>query len=167
MKVCRKCKTNKTESEFYADKFSRDGYRCYCKVCQKQIAKLDYDKEAYQLKYALNKEAILTKHKQWGQQLNGRFTIYKARAKRKNIAFNLSIDEFTAIVSKSCYYCGEFSKNKNFCGIDRLDSNNSYVIDNCVSCCKECNIMKNILSKEEFFFKIKRIFENIKRYENY
>ncbi len=166
MKVCRKCKIDKSESQFYPDKFSSDGYRCYCKMCQKQIAKLDYNKEAHQLKYVLNKESILTKHKKWGQQIGGRFATYKSRAKRKNILFNLSIDEFTVIVNKSCYYCGEFSKNKNFCGIDRLDSNGCYTIDNCVSCCRECNIMKNTLSKKEFFDKIKRIFKNIKYYED-
>lgn len=44
-------------------------------------------------------------------------------------------------------------------GIDRLDSNIGYNIENCVTCCKQCNIMKNVWSEKDFLNKIKEIYE--------
>ena len=43
-------------------------------------------------------------------------------------------------------------------GIDRIDSTKGYSKDNCVSCCKMCNIMKNKFSKEDFLNKVESIY---------
>ena len=42
-------------------------------------------------------------------------------------------------------------------GIDRIDSSKGYVFDNCVPCCKHCNIMKMTMTIDEFINKIKKI----------
>ena len=39
------------------------------------------------------------------------------------------------------------------CGIDRINSQKSYTISNCVSCCKTCNVMKLNFSVEDFLEK--------------
>jgi hypothetical protein len=55
---------------------------------------------------------------------------------------------------KPCYYCGELSK-----GIDRLDSTKGYEVENCVSCCEQCNYMKLDYTQEEFIKKCIQIAE--------
>ena len=47
-----------------------------------------------------------------------RYNIYKKNAKRRNLEFDLSKEEFYSITEKPCQYCGQFS---NYSGIDRID----------------------------------------------
>lgn len=54
--------------------------------------------------------------------------------------FELTKEQFYNLISQPCYYCGD--KEKEFNGIDRIDSQKGYIIDNCVTCCEYCNKMK-------------------------
>ena len=53
------------------------------------------------------------------------------------------IDYFTFLflVRGKCYYCGRDGdshlRNLRYCGIDRVDNNKDYTMDNVVSCCKK------------------------------
>lgn len=89
----------------------------------------------------------------------------------------LSLSEFETLIKGNCYYCGSspkqviYGKNKivqdrsfEKNGIDRLDSMGNYSIDNCVPCCKICNIMKSNLSKTEFITHINKIHEHSKTF---
>lgn len=69
----------------------------------------------------------------------GRYNIYKKNAKRRNIPFDLSKDEFNNLTKSPCAYCGELNE---YNGIDRIDSKNGYNINNCNPCCEICNKMK-------------------------
>lgn len=101
---------------------------------------------------------------------NYKYLSYKLRAKDKNIDFFLSKEEFRIIVTRKCIYCNsdgdmthiKRSKNGLFIsnGIDRVDSKKGYIIENCVSCCKKCNIMKNQFSKDDFFNHIIKIYNH-------
>jgi hypothetical protein len=100
---------------------------------------------------------------------------YRYGAFSRSLEFNLEQQDIFNIVTKPCYYCGEeksmeyVHKNKNneisnltnfkHNGIDRLDSSKGYFLDNCVPCCKQCNIMKMNYSEESFLNKIKKIYE--------
>ena len=68
-----------------------------------------------------------------------RYNIYKKNAKKRNIDFQLTKEEFYNITSQPCHYCGNL---QSYNGIDRIDSNGSYIIANCVPCCEICNKMK-------------------------
>ena len=95
------------------------------------------------------------------------------RCKGERIENHLPIEEYEKIIAQSCYYCGEpprkishLDKNKvalreDFYanGVDRVDSSKHYTVDNCVPCCKQCNTMKMTYTKEEFFNKIKMIYD--------
>lgn len=98
--------------------------------------------------------------------LNALIWEYKYNAKRRKIKWNLTREEFKNITKNNCYYCDaepqpwKTPKNTTFAlvnGVDRIDSRKDYSIRNCVACCKKCNIMKNMWSKEEFLDHIKRI----------
>jgi len=97
------------------------------------------------------------------------FNLYKRNAKNRNINFNLSIDEFKEITQKNCYYCNvspkQFSSNYIqyglyiYNGIDRIDSNKGYEIDNVVPCCGVCNRAKLAMPLDEFILWIKNLCE--------
>lgn len=91
--------------------------------------------------------------------------VYKRNAINRNHEFNLNFNQFKDIIISNCHYCGiEPSNNyfKNYYdikynGIDRLDNNKGYYLDNVVPCCKICNVAKNNNSYEEFINWINRI----------
>ena len=92
---------------------------------------------------------------------------YKFGAKGRQLDFDLPDQVFDQLISQACHYCGEPPSNVmndggygfKYNGIDRLDSNIGYTVENCVSCCGPCNDMKGDLSREEFLDKIKKILE--------
>lgn len=76
---------------------------------------------------------------------------YKTRAKRKNLDFTLTEDDFVQIVTSPCLYCGTSAASETrrvhknnipMLTVDRVDSSKGYVKGNCVPACKTCNIMK-------------------------
>lgn len=86
----------------------------------------------------------------------------------------LSFDDWKTIVTMPCAYCGIVGSNtqKDFSsgnklvsnteirinGIDRADPTLPYTLENSVSCCKNCNMMKGSMSSNEFITHIKRVF---------
>lgn len=101
--------------------------------------------------------------------INKFYNNYKQTASRRRLNFNLSLDEFIFIINDSCYYCGIepslrkfMGSNKKYkslkCnGIDRIDNNIGYELNNCVSCCSFCNRAKSDNSLQEFQEWIKRL----------
>ncbi len=53
------------------------------------------------------------------------------------------------MTKEPCWYCGSHPGD-NINGIDRLNSNQDYTIDNIKSCCHHCNMMKNTLDVASF-----------------
>lgn len=107
-------------------------------------------------------------HNRFGKCLNtilyNIYIHYIHNAKVRNITWNLTEEEFKKIITKKCVYCGELhkhSENLYYTGIDRIDSKTGYYINNCVSCCKICNIMKNKFSKDQFLNKVEQIYNNL------
>ena len=89
------------------------------------------------------------------------FRTYQYGAEKRSLEFKLNEAEFKDITSRNCEYCGirplQTCKTPNstvglyiYNGIDRVDSNKGYFVDNCVSCCKICNSAKMAMPVEEF-----------------
>ncbi|AKI80156.1 hypothetical protein QJ850_gp543 [Acanthamoeba polyphaga mimivirus] len=74
---------------------------------------------------------------------------YKSVAIEKGLEFTLTKQEFEKLVESNCYYCDCKYKN-TINGIDRIDNNIGYILDNCVTACSMCNNMKNTLNVETF-----------------
>jgi len=66
-------------------------------------------------------------------------------------------EKWEEIIKKPCYYCKNDFEGKGSLGIDRIDSRFGYNENNIVPACSTCNKMKNIMSVEKFFEKIKKI----------
>jgi hypothetical protein len=99
---------------------------------------------------------------------NRAFHSYRKSAKVKNHCFLLTREQFRILTSGNCHYCGVVPKQEMrtangaiyvYNGIDRMDNNQGYDINNCVSCCKDCNYLKRARSKEQFLDFITRIYQ--------
>jgi len=106
-----------------------------------------------------------------GSAKNRLFNNYKSSAKKRNISFNLDIEEFLHLTQNSCYYCGiepsQITKSRDseyaYNGIDRVDNSKDYTLDNCVACCSVCNYAKRDMDVEQFRNWIKRLYINMYR----
>jgi 5-methylcytosine-specific restriction endonuclease McrA len=91
-------------------------------------------------------------------------------AKYKGIKCQLTYEQFVEFTKNPiCQYCGEpvsFKKHLKHIekslayNIDRRDSTGPYSIDNCQVLCYSCNILKYTTTENEFFKKIKKIYEH-------
>lgn len=141
-KICTVCCKEQNLSEFI---FTDERLTKTCQTCRlqnkTQNAKRDKD----------HRNALARKN------INRAFYSYQKEAKRRDIAFYLSMDEFVDIVERPCAYCGDMSEEKNFNGVDRVDSKLRYTLDNCVSACTLCNYLKHVMPVDLFFQRIEHI----------
>lgn len=101
---------------------------------------------------------------------NGLRTAYRIGARNRNLIFELSDDEFRTLTSGDCFYCGiapsqiiTNGKCKPYVynGIDRINNSLGYKIENCRSCCGQCNTAKNTLTETEFYQWARRVWDRI------
>lgn len=86
----------------------------------------------------------------------GKYGCLKHVCLRTGRELGINFEEYIVIVAKPCWYCGGDLPSVGY-GIDRIDSNQGYTIENCRPCCKVCNIMKSNMSEDEFYSHIKKI----------
>lgn len=102
------------------------------------------------------------------------YNSYKYSASERGLDFELTKPQFIALVNGNCFYCGiekcnpikdvhKLKEIRLFNGIDRVNNSKSYTVDNCVSCCKTCNIAKRGLSKIDFKNWVDRIYLFMKK----
>ena len=104
------------------------------------------------------------------------FNNYKNNARRRELDFIITFEEFLALTKKPCYYCGIWARqrihpNKGnnrttreayfYNGLDRVDNSKGYTVDNVVTCCGTCNYAKRSMEAYEFEVWIKRVYQNI------
>lgn len=110
----------------------------------------------------------------YGSIKNRIFRRYKRSAELRNYEFDLNKNQFESLLLNKCYYCNsepkEYLEDKEYYnnlepfkrnGIDRLDNNLGYNIDNCVTCCDICNKMKMDLDLNIFNNQIFKIYQNL------
>lgn len=103
--------------------------------------------------------------------------MYQQAAKRRELSWELSNEQFQDFINKSCHYCGQLpsrlynpyqyqKKPKNnlrqnadilINGIDRIDPEKGYSLDNCVPCCQDCNYGKHTKTQKAFLMWINRV----------
>lgn len=101
--------------------------------------------------------------------LGKQFKTYKQNAKTRDIDFHLTYEDFKTITSMPCHYCdsppslstisggSKYKYEVMSNGVDRIDSNKDYTLDNVVPCCKFCNYGKNDSTYDEFVSYLKRV----------
>lgn len=132
-RTCQRCKRMLPVEEFYKNSSTADGYDGICKYCQLHST-------------------------------TGRYNIYKKGAKKRNLDFKITRDEFELVTSQRCYYCGEYSNkyfDKEYSGLDRVDSSKGYSMDNIVPCCEMCNRMKLDYNLSDWLLKMHKILKHL------
>lgn len=150
----------------------RKRYLTKCLICNKEsYRRLDHingKNVPKYCKYCKDKQSANPKEI---TPFNAIYNRYKANAKTRNLEFNLTKDQVLNIMLKECNYCGDLpletlsSKRNNRTnipflhnGLDRIDSKIGYTINNVVSCCGTCNLMKNKFNLNIFFDKVTKIY---------
>jgi hypothetical protein len=103
--------------------------------------------------------------------VSGSYNEYKYSAKDRKKDFELTEDEFYEITNDNCYICGKqnsYMVNENdeiefvHCnGVDRVNNEIGYIVNNCKTCCWTCNIMKNEYDYIQFINKLQQIYNNL------
>ncbi len=101
---------------------------------------------------------------------NRLYDSYKRGAEKRNYIFEISKEEFIKLASDNCHYCNRLPEQKSYNkpktdyiiynGLDRVDNNLGYTLDNTVTCCMHCNRAKMCLSKKQFLQLIFDIYKN-------
>lgn len=117
-KMCLACGKTKYFRDFPIWKNSKDGLKVVCKTCHEKFNSIRGTKE----------------YRVWMV-----FVGFQVNAIYRKIAFDLTFEEVQKLVENPCHYCGY---SEDLVGIDRMDSDLGYMIENCVSCCGLCNRMK-------------------------
>jgi len=91
---------------------------------------------------------------------NQLFLHCKHSAKRRDLSFELTKEDFSFLTKMNCHYCGiipaqiKYKKKGNgvyiYNGLDRVDNNKGYILGNVVPCCGICNSMKRVMTTSEF-----------------
>ncbi len=91
----------------------------------------------------------------------GIYKSYKQEAKVRKIEFDILEKDFYLLIQRNCVYSGHFptnirkskakiKKEFKYNGLDRVDSNKGYILNNVVPCCKICNRAKSDLSEKDW-----------------
>lgn len=148
---CKICEDN-DENNFYTTT------KNVCKSCLKLKQKQYYQDNKCQSPEDIENDFILKQ----------RITQAKVRAAKKNIEFNIDIDDLKYLLHKQnfkCYYSNIIFDNTNkyySLSLDRTNSEIGYVIGNIKLVCSIVNRMKLDLPEMEFLNIIKKIEKNLK-----
>lgn len=127
---CHGCTTQKTADDFHKSRHKLSGHISKCKECSRPHSAIVQRRPAQKA------------------------ACYKFSAKRRGLVFALNKEEFLKFWQKPCYYCAEAIETV---GLDRIDNTQGYTLNNVVSCCAMCNMMKGTMSAMEFMDRCSKI----------
>ena len=166
MKLCSKCKVEKSIDLFYLSRKAKDGHTPYCKESSKiykrennNIAKLYYLRNRDHL---LNKSKIYNKahkkedikkikHVDNSKILKKRYNDKRSKAMRNGDMTPAKISELRSNAT-ICYWC-ECSLKNNIVHVDHyipLSKGGKHTISNMVISCKKCNEKKGAKDPNDF-----------------
>lgn len=103
------------------------------------------------------------------------YNVLEHRSRNKNIALDLSAEEYMSIVkNKNCTYCGvkpakcphnnarRGHTTRVAHGLDRVDNAKGYTMGNVVPCCTQCNYAKRTMPWDVFTTWLYRTYQHLK-----
>jgi len=82
-----------------------------------------------------------------------RFYVLKRSARLRDYSVDISVEEYKILIVRNCHYCkGVIGRlqDESGGGLDRLDNNKGYTLENVVPCCQVCNYIRgDYLTVEE------------------
>jgi hypothetical protein len=147
--ICNRCKSNFSVIDFlsHVEKIYTHGVENHNNSIMKGV---EYERYFNKSKFVFQKV----------------YTDRQQEAYSRNYVFELNKRDFCNFILQPCHYCGEgFSHTKRFYkkdyyynGIDRVDNNKGYTLDNCVPCCRWCNRAKSDMPQDEFLYWVNRVY---------
>lgn len=162
--TCLKCRTKakkydqKPERREYHNELQREK-KYYVEWRAKQIEERsdeyrEHNNQVHALWRAENAEHLARWYR---TNVNPRIDALKRAAQVRGIEWNLTDDDAKKMITSPCVYCKHIDLEVRVNGIDRLDSNVCYTVENCRPCCKNCNYMKGTYDPISFINMAKRI----------
>lgn len=165
--LCTQCLTNSRQYNkenrkrkielgicIYCTKIPINGLR-YCEYHKKLQAK-------YQSKITNKKQNLPLSH------VKKLFYYVNRRSRNTGLSSNISLEQISTLLKQNCYYCEESDITK--LGLDRIDNNLGYLLNNVNTCCTTCNLLRRnipyeawiIMSKEMKCIREKGLLQNWK-----
>lgn len=142
-------------------------FRCTCDKCKKTLYRAKGN-----ITLSLQKRGVLGCFyccRRLGANqsaINKAWTTHIRSARSRNMFQGLTKEEWFELTTSACFYCGvdhsvdtktksgnSFKRN----GIDRVHNEVGYTVDNCVPCCRCCNIAKSTQTQEDFIEMCRRV----------
>ena len=141
--TCIKCESSETHGNWYSGPICSNCYRM----------------EQYYKYPEKHKDRLKKNSRSW----KSRFSRGKSSAKRRDIEWTLTFDEYSEVVKNNCFYCNLTVREQTGTSLDRKDSDLGYTKENIVSCCGSCNYLKstNLTVNETFeIIKLLKVLRN-------
>ncbi len=163
-------------SEGGRDRFGSVTWTCLC-VCgtRKNVSGINLRKGASVScgchHSAQRRRAAVDRYELSGKRTGGfrhMYRTYQRNAKRRKLVWEITEEDFAILTQGDCSFCGTppshfFGRRTLYPylanGIDRTDNSIGYVKSNVTPCCSLCNIMKMHYTVEEFFQRVRTIYE--------
>ena len=171
-RICTKCGEEKPLEEFSRNKQGKYGRRAFCKECEHKIQnsperlarrnelrKLRRENDEYRL--ARNLKDAETRHNNEDSIKKALVRAAKARAKKKGIPFDITIEDF--ILPEKCplleipLTVGYGSSQENSYSLDKIIPDLGYVKGNVWVISNKANMIKNNASLEELKLLVKNL----------
>jgi hypothetical protein len=164
-KTCRRCREKgkkndqKPERKEYHTQLQKERGDMYrLKSAEKKMAGIvdthNLDQTCQWNESEKNKERISL----WKKlNVHERIGTYIRNAFIKGLDWKLTNEQASEMMTQKCTYCGYLDLDVRLNGIDRLYSDQGYIFENCVPCCKDCNYMKRLYDPQTFIEKCKVI----------
>lgn len=103
-----------------------------------------------------------------GAHVNALYGRYRNSARERKLLFDITKDQAKCLFEQPCHYCGALPSVRYthaslagqyaWNGIDRVNSELGYTINNCVPCCGTCNFAKGTKTIEDFRTWIEKVY---------
>lgn len=102
---------------------------------------------------------------------------YVSNAEARGLVFELTDEELKGLFQSNCHYCGDPPANHSrkkrkdayasfkYNGVDRVNNELGYTVDNCVPCCRTCNWMKQRMSPSDFLTHCEKVVQYARKGE--
>ena len=137
-------------AEFGIKKNGKFGLRETCRKCNVEYAK------QYRLSHSNSRKRY---QDFYNQSKKGKYNSYKGGARKRNISFELTEEQFFELIEKDCFYCARTVVDGKFHGVDRIINALGYEVNNCVPACFRCNEIKMDQSLEDTMEHVKRMLQ--------
>jgi len=150
------------------DGYNLDNCVTCCKICNYAKGDLVLDEFIGKIYHILSYIGIIKEKHDYNELFKNhnslyKYSRYKYRANKKNekkldFEFEITQEHFIMITSMNCYLCGKENSEIHNNGIDRIDNNRGYIFSNILSCCGDCNYLKNKYDINELMIKFYQIY---------